>query len=113
MHEISLCQNTLEIIEKHAREHNVSRITGVWLELGALSCVEESALRFSFDIVCRGTLAEGCQLHILHRAAQAWCWDCSRQVDITQHEAICPYCSGSHLKVENGDGLQIKEIEVE
>ncbi len=30
------------------------RVTGVWLEIGALSCVEERAVRFSFDIACQG-----------------------------------------------------------
>ncbi|VFS46710.1 hydrogenase nickel incorporation protein HybF [Budvicia aquatica] len=46
MHEVSLCESTLEIIEKQAKQHGVKRVTGVWLELGALSCVEESSLHF-------------------------------------------------------------------
>lgn len=29
------------------------------VEIGALSCVEESAVRFSFEIVCHGTVAQG------------------------------------------------------
>lgn len=54
MHELSLCQSAVEIIQQQAEQHSVKRVTGVWLEIGALSCVEESAVRFSFDIVCRG-----------------------------------------------------------
>lgn len=59
MHELSLCQSAVEIIQQQAEQHGVTRVTGVWLEIGALSCVEESAVRFSFDIVCQGTLAQG------------------------------------------------------
>lgn len=74
MHELSLCQSAVEIIQQQAEQHDVKRVTGVWLEIGALSCVEESAVRFSFDIVCQGTIAQGCALHIEYKPAQAWCW---------------------------------------
>lgn len=60
MHEMSLCQSAVEIIQRQAEQHDVKRVTAVWLEIGALSCVEESAVRFSFEIVCHGTVAQGC-----------------------------------------------------
>ncbi len=75
MHELSLCQSAVEIIQRQAEQHDVKRVTAVWLEIGALSCVEESAVRFSFEIVCHGTVAQGCDLHIVYKAR---CWDCSR-----------------------------------
>ena len=50
MHELSLCQSAVEIIQRQAEQHDVKRVTAVWLEIGALSCVEESAVRFSFEI---------------------------------------------------------------
>lgn len=78
MHELSLCQSAVEIIQRQAEQHDVKRVTAVWLEIGALSCVEESAVRFSFEIVCHGTVAQGCDLHIVYKPAQAWCWDCSQ-----------------------------------
>lgn len=78
MHELSLCQSAVEIIQRQAEQHDVKRVTAVWLEIGALSCVEESAVRFSFEIVCRGTVAQGCDLHIVYKPARAWCWDCSQ-----------------------------------
>ncbi len=45
MHELSLCQSAVEIIQRQAEQHDVKRVTAVWLEIGALSCVEESAVR--------------------------------------------------------------------
>lgn len=78
MHELSLCQSAVEIIQRQAEQHDVKRVTAVWLEIGALSCVEESAVRFSFEIVCHGTVAQGCDLHIVYKLRPAWCWDCSQ-----------------------------------
>lgn len=113
MHEVSLCQSALEIIEQQAKQHGVNKVTAVWLEIGALSCVEESAFRFCFDMACRGTVAQGSQLHIVYRPAQAWCWDCSESVEVNDHQSACPKCHSLNLKVENGDSLKIKELEVE
>ncbi len=59
MHEITLSQRALEIIEQQAQQAGARRVTGVWLKVGAFSCVEASALTFCFELVCRGTLAEG------------------------------------------------------
>jgi hydrogenase nickel insertion protein HypA len=56
MHEITLCQRALELIEQQATQHGAQRVTGVWLKIGAFSCVETSALSFCFDLVCRGPL---------------------------------------------------------
>ncbi|MFP1455785.1 hydrogenase maturation nickel metallochaperone HypA [Escherichia coli] len=114
MHELSLCQSAVEIIQRQAeQQHDVKRVTAVWLEIGALSCVEESAVRFSFEIVCHGTVAQGCDLHIVYKPAQAWCWDCSQVVEIHQHDAQCPLCHGERLRVNIGDSLIVKSIEVE
>ena len=56
MHEITLCQRALELIEQQAVQNHAKRVTGVWLKVGAFSCVETSALTFCFELVCRGTL---------------------------------------------------------
>lgn len=68
---------------------------------------------FSFEIVCHGTVAQGCDLHIVYKPAQAWCWDCSQVVEIHQHDAQCPLCHGERLRVDTGDSLIVKSIEVE
>ncbi|PWC10237.1 hydrogenase maturation nickel metallochaperone HypA [Brenneria roseae subsp. americana] len=113
MHEISMCYNALELIEQQARQHQARRVTEVWLEVGALSCIEESALRFCFESVCRQTLAEGCQLHVAIRPAKAWCWECSAVVEILKHDEGCPQCGSHNLRVDDGDSLQIKQLAIE
>ncbi|NIF33709.1 hydrogenase maturation nickel metallochaperone HypA [Enterobacter sp. Cy-643] len=114
MHEITLCQRAVELIENHARQNNARRVTGVWLEVGAFSCVETSALEFCFDLVCRGTLAEGCELHIHQQEAECWCHDCQQFVTLlTQRVKCCPNCNGSNLRIVADDGMQIKRLEID
>ncbi|OOF45288.1 hydrogenase maturation nickel metallochaperone HypA [Rodentibacter trehalosifermentans] len=113
MHELSLCQNILEIVEQQCKTHNIRKVTDVWLEIGSLSCVEHDALKFCFDVVCQGTSAEKCQLHLIPIAAKAWCWQCETLVEIQSHQDACPQCGGINLQRQSGDELRIKEIAFE
>lgn len=113
MHELSLCQSAAAIVLEQAARSGARRVTGVWLEIGALACVEENALRFSFASVCAQTAAQGCALHLIHRPAQAWCWTCSARVEVLRHDAVCPHCQGVRLNIESGDALRVKSIEIE
>lgn len=113
MHEVTLCQNALEIIEQHAKQNHAQRVCAVWLELSAVSCIEESALHFCFDIVCRNTLAEGAKLYVSTVAAQAWCRDCQSSVSVTQFDTGCPHCGSRNLQINSSDTMQVKQIEVE
>jgi hydrogenase nickel incorporation protein HypA/HybF len=114
MHEITLCQRALELIEQQAVAHGAKRITGVWLKIGAFSCVETSALSFCFDLVCRGTIAEGCKLHLEEQEAECWCESCQQYVTLlTQRVRRCPQCNSDTLQIVADDGLQIRRIEID
>ena len=58
MHEITPASGRWKLLNNR-RSRRARRVTGVWLKVGAFSCVEASALTFCFELVCRGTLAEG------------------------------------------------------
>ena len=107
MHEITLCQRALELIEQQAAKHGAKRVTGVWLKIGAFSCVETSSLAFCFDLVCRGSVAEGCKLHLEEQEAECWCETCQQYVTLlTQRVRRCPQCHGDMLQIVADDGLQ-------
>ena len=113
MHEMSLCASIVQIIEEQAGEQGFERVNRVWLEIGPLSGVELEAMRFGFDVVTRGTLAENATLDILETAAEAWCMQCSKTVPITQRFDACPECGGFQLQVTGGEELRIRELEVD
>ena len=113
MHEMSLCASMVQIIEEQAREQGFSRVRRVWLEIGPLAGVEVAAMRFGFDVVTRGTLAENATLEILETQAEAWCMACSKQVPVSQRFDACPECGGFQLQVTGGEELRIKELEVD
>jgi hydrogenase nickel incorporation protein HypA/HybF len=66
MHEMSLCESIVKIVEKQARKENVCRVVKVRVALGELSCASEESLSFCFPIVAKGTLAENANLEFIH-----------------------------------------------
>lgn len=112
MHEMSLCESVLQILEDSARSQGFSSIKRVWLEIGMLSCVEPEAMWFSFDVVTKGSLAENATLEIERVPATARCLSCHQDVMINQYGDLCSVCGGSDLQISGGDQLRVKELEV-
>jgi len=59
MHEMSLCEGIVRIIEKQAEKEDFNRVVKVRVIVGSLSGASEEALRFCFPFAARGTRAEG------------------------------------------------------
>jgi hydrogenase nickel incorporation protein HypA/HybF len=113
MHEMSLCEGILRVIEEQAEVQDYRKVKTVWLEVGTLAGVEVDALRFGFDVVMKGSVAEGALLSIIDVPGQAWCMQCVKNVSIKQRFDSCPECGGHQLQVNGGEELRIKELEVE
>ncbi|MES9963433.1 MAG: hydrogenase maturation nickel metallochaperone HypA [Candidatus Sedimenticola sp. 20ELBAFRAG] len=112
MHEMSLCEGILQVLEDNAKEQGYSRVKTVWLEIGELSGVEIEAMRFGFDAVMRNSLADGAKLEIIRLPGQAWCMQCAKNVVVKQRFDECPDCGSYQLQVTGGDEMRIKELEV-
>ncbi|MCB1761633.1 MAG: hydrogenase maturation nickel metallochaperone HypA [Gammaproteobacteria bacterium] len=113
MHEMSLCESILQVIEQSAANQGFTRVKTVWLEIGVLAAVELEAMRFGFDVVTRGSLADGAKLEIVELPGEAWCMRCAKTVRVKQRFDDCPDCGGYQLQLTSGEEMRIKELEVE
>ena len=112
MHEMSLAEGIRSIVTDHARTHGFARVTVLRLEIGRFAGVEKRALAFAFDVVMRGSPAEGARLEMLDLPGQALCYDCMRTVEIADRLDPCPLCGGGKLIPQGGDEMRIKDMEV-
>lgn len=112
MHEMSLAEGVLQIVEEAARVQNFSRVATVVLEIGQLSSVEPEAMRFCFDAVIRGSVAEGARLEIVNTPGKAWCMKCGKDVAVETRHDPCPHCDSFQLQITGGTEMRVKELEV-
>jgi hydrogenase nickel incorporation protein HypA/HybF len=113
MHEMAISESILGIIEEEARRQHYARVRRVRLEIGPFAGVETEALRFTFDVVSKGTLAEDAVLEIIETRARAWCLACERTVAIRERFDACPSCGSHQLQMTAGDEMRIKDLEVD
>jgi hydrogenase nickel incorporation protein HypA/HybF len=113
MHELSLCQSLLRIIEKKMNEldHNAKRVTAIWLEMSLLCGVDVKSLEFYFPIVTKNTLAENARLHITLIAMPARCTVCQQDVSIEDFSP-CPSCGNYQLIMAQKPELIVKRMEI-
>ena len=113
MHEMSLAESALQIIEDAAHKQGFKRVTTVWLEIGQLSCVEKEAMRFCFDAVIKDSIADGARLEIVATPGQGRCTQCGCETQIATLYEACQQCGSYSIQVVAGDAMRVKEIEVE
>lgn len=113
MHEMSLTEGILQILEDQAKTQAFKRVKAVWLEIGELSHVEPDAMSFCFEAVMQGTIADGATLEIVRTPGAAWCMTCSKTIAVKTRHDECPDCGGYQLTVTDGDDMRVRELEVE
>ena len=110
MHEMSIAESVLGIVEECARREGLRRVKEVRLEIGQLAAVETEALRFCFDAVVRGSVAEGAALAIEETPGAAWCFGCSSSVPVSARGEPCPRCGSAQLQVSGGTEMRVKDL---
>lgn len=113
MHEMSLAENVLQIIEESARSQNFRRVRSVVLEIGRLSAVEPEAMRFCFDAAMTGSIAEGARLEIIETEGVGRCERCAFDMPLAALYDPCPNCGSYQIRVTSGDLMRVRELEVE
>ncbi|WP_028115090.1 hydrogenase maturation nickel metallochaperone HypA [Ferrimonas senticii] len=111
MHEMSLAEGIIQIIERQQLAKG-SKVKEVILTLGELAAIEIPALEFGFEVVARGTAAEGATLVYQLVPGSAFCFPCGAQVPIKQKGDACPRCQGHQLTVIDGNQMQVKSLEL-
>ncbi len=113
MHEVSLIENVIALVEDERAKQAFCRVNLIRLKLGALGHAEPDALRFCFDAVATGTIAQGARLEIEIVPGEGWCADCRSSVPLDQRFGACPMCAGGRVQMTGGDALRLAELEVE
>jgi hydrogenase nickel incorporation protein HypA/HybF len=110
MHELSIAQAVVDIVERHAAGRAVSRVE---LRVGHLRQVVPSALEFAFMLLADGTALQGAELVIEEIPARGRCRACARVSTMTAFPLQCSSCGGLDLELLAGEELLVDSLELE
>lgn len=111
MHELSIAENIIDIVESYRREQDFTRCNSITLRLGLLSAVDEESLRFAFEALSEdGPYAETV-LKVEKTYPKATC-SCGRSFEVRDFCYTCPECGSVTAELTGGDDLNIVQLEV-
>ncbi|MCU0508169.1 MAG: hydrogenase maturation nickel metallochaperone HypA [Anaerolineae bacterium] len=110
MHELPITEGILKIATEAAGGR---KITTIHLVVGELSSIVDDSVQFYFDMLSKGTLAEGATLDFQRLPATVMCWDCGKSFEVRAPlPPACQHCGSTKLQVTGGRELRVDSIEV-
>lgn len=112
MHEVGLMQSTLAIAMERATAEGARRIHRLTMRIGPLSGVMPEALEFAFDVLARGTMAEGAALEVERVPIICYCPTCRLEFRPEDLFCECPQCHHGSAEVHQGREFELASLEV-
>ncbi len=113
MHETSIAQDIIAIVEETLNEHPGCRLKGVKVSIGEMIAVVPDLLQHAYDSLTFDTPICGSILDITIIPISALCQTCQKSFGLNEYEFLCPACQSADIEVKTGNEFFIKEIEVE
>jgi len=113
MHELSITESMLDIVLDQAQKNGAERVQAINLVIGEMSGVVDDCVRFYFDFLVKGTIAEGATLSFTRVPARARCRNCGRVFKLKEFDWSCPDCGQDSIEITAGKELFVESIEVE
>jgi hydrogenase nickel incorporation protein HypA/HybF len=112
MHELSVAQSIVEIIQQHIPESDWNRVTAVRLKIGVVAGVVPDSLEFSFQAITAESFLRRAKLEIESVPFRLHCNACDTTGEVEIGFAVCPDCGSTDTKILSGSELDITEIEL-
>ncbi len=116
MHEMSIAQSLVGIIEQEMLKHEVTRLIRVRVKYGRISAIVPEALQTAFQVMTMDTPIKGAKLEIEEIPLVARCRECKKEFSPEDDLLImtCPYCDAEFgHEIISGKELFIDELEAE
>ena len=113
MHELPVTQNILEIALRNANDATANRVRTIDVVIGELSSFIDDSIIFYWDIISKGTIAEGSTLNFRRVALKLECTICSQQYSPKSEQVQCPNCGSNQFKIVSGKEFYVEAIEID
>ena len=129
MHELSITQSLFELTLREAERAGAQRVARLDIRVGALTGIVADSVRFYYEMLSKGTLAEGAQLHFERVLPVARCRRCGAETPLHDPDGsearfahawleafaalTCPACHADDFELVGGHDFALVSIDVE
>jgi len=112
MHEFDMTKSMLDLVLQQTEEAGAREVETINLVIGEMTGIVDENVRFYFNQLSRGTIAEGASLSFKVVPITARCSGCDKSFPLEESNWICPYCGNKDVKIISHEELIIESIEV-
>ncbi len=113
MHEMSVAQNIIDIVQQAVPPDRAPAVTSVRVRLGSLSGVVVESLAFCFDALVADTPLGRARLAIERVATACDCQACGGRFEPDGLIFFCPSCGSGDVRLVSGHDLQVVDVELD
>jgi hydrogenase nickel incorporation protein HypA/HybF len=113
MHEMSIAQSILDIVDEYMAKEDNAKLIEVAVEIGELVAVVPDSLSFCYDTLVDDTPYMNSKLIINILPLTAVCSQCAQSFTIKEFNFVCSACQSTNVTVTRGQELRITHLEVE
>jgi hydrogenase nickel incorporation protein HypA/HybF len=113
MHELSIAQNIVEIIQQRIPESEWKQVATVRIKVGVVAGIVPDSLKFSFQAITAESALCNAQLITEHVPFRVHCRACDTNTENEDGFAMCGECESTDIQVLSGTELHVVEIELE
>jgi hydrogenase nickel incorporation protein HypA/HybF len=112
MHELSVAQNIIEIIQQSVPKTEWNQVTAVRVKIGAVAGIVPDSLKFSFQAITSESEFSDVDLITERIPFRVHCHTCNNDSENDDGFAVCGNCGSTNILILSGMELQINEIEL-
>jgi hydrogenase nickel incorporation protein HypA/HybF len=112
MHELSIAQSILDIIDEYAARDGFLTVLRLELEVGALSGIEVDALQFALEAIRPSTNLAEALITVDMLEADGRCSACGMEFRLRETFAPCPRCGSGRIETRGGTDVRIRNLHV-
>jgi len=115
MHEVSIVEGLIDLVEKEKEKHRFSRVLEIQIVCGIYNCVSQENLEFCLKTVAKGTYLETAIIKVI-RLPERWsCKLCHHEFskNVKEDDPRCPKCGSPGVVPLLNSEMYLNKLEVE
>jgi hydrogenase nickel incorporation protein HypA/HybF len=113
MHEMSIVQSLISIIEEEMVKNKASVLRSVRVKIGVMSGIVREVLRTCFEVLTSKTDIKGGVLKMDIAPLIGYCRRCKGNFEVIEYNFSCPHCDSTDIEIISGREMNIVELEIE
>lgn len=113
MHELSICQSMLKIVDQTMEQHEGAKLRKIFLDVGRGSTIDPTLLKEAFAVLTSDGPYIGTELVINDIPIAGECRACGRDFVYEELAFGCPNCGSTDIRITSGMELDVKALEVD